>query len=115
MRVSRLINDDWTFGKGLANYTADSDAIRQNVITRLRSFKNDWFLDVEANIDWLNILGNRNNQETIESEIRRVTLETEGVLTIDHFEIVEIVDRNVTIQIEFTTIFDDKISTEIGI
>jgi hypothetical protein len=115
MRVSRLINDDWTFGKGLANYVANSEAIRQNVVTRLRSFANDWFLDVTAEIDWFNILGNRNNQEIIESEVRRVVLATDGVLTIDKFAIVGITDRDATIQLSITTIFDDEISILIGI
>lgn len=115
MKVSRLINQDWTFGKGLANYVTDNNAINQNVSTRLKSFKNDWFLDTEANIDWLNILGNKNNQGIIESEVRRVTLATEGVLTIDNFNILEINNRNVTIEIEYTTIFDQKIKTQVGI
>lgn len=115
MKVSRLINDDWAFGKGLANYVADSEAIRQNVVTRLRSFANDWFLDVDANIDWLNILGNKNNQKIVESEIRRVTLATEGVLTFDYYEVVSISSRNINLKIKFTTIFDDRIETEIGI
>ena len=115
MKVSRLINQDWTFGKGLANYVTDNNAINQNVSTRLKSFKNDWFLDTEANIDWLNILGNKNNQGVIESEVRRVVLETEGVLTIDSFEILDIDNRNVTIAIEYTTIFDQKIKTQVGI
>ena len=115
MKVSRLINQDWTFGKGIANYVTDNNAINQNVSTRLKSFKNDWFLDTEANIDWLNILGNKNNQGVIESEVRRVVLETEGVLTIDSFNILEINNRNVTIEIEYTTIFDQKIKTKVGI
>jgi hypothetical protein len=115
MKVSRLVNDDWTFGKGLANYTRDSSAIKQNVVTRLRSFANDWFLDTSANIDWFNILGVKNNQNVVESEIRRVVLATEGILTIDRFEVLEIKDRNLTIGIEYTTIFDDKIKTVIGI
>ena len=115
MKVSRLINQDWTFGKGLANYVTDNNAINQNVSTRLKSFKNDWFLDTEANIDWLNILGNKNNQGVIESEVRRVVLATEGVLTIDSFNILEINNRNVTIEIEYTTIFDEKIKTQVGI
>lgn len=115
MKVSRLIDSDWSFGKGLANYKSDDDAINQNVITRLKSFKNDWFLDIEANIDWFNILGNKNNQEIIESEIRRVVLATEGVLTLDNLNILEIIGRNVTIEIKYTTIFNSTIQTEIGI
>ena len=115
MRVSRLINDDWSFGKGLANYVANSAAIRQNVVTRLRSFANDWFLDVTANIDWLNILGNKNNQGIITSEIRRVVLETEGVLTITAFELIEVTERNALIQLSITTIFDELVTITIGI
>lgn len=116
MRVSRLdTNGDWTFGKGRANYVADSEAIRQNVVTRLRSFKNDWFYDIDANIDWFNILGNRSNRKIIENEVRRVTLETEGVLTIDSYELVSVTKREATIILKFTTIFDDKIKVETGI
>jgi hypothetical protein len=116
MRVSRLDkNGDWTFGNGRASYATGSEAIRQNVITRIKSFKNDWFLDISSNIDWFNILGNRNNKKIIESEVRRVTLETEGVLTFDKMEIVENSKRNAIITIEFTTIFDKEIKAEIGI
>jgi len=42
---------DWTFGKGKADYVSSSKEIRQNVVTRLRSFKNDWFLDIGDGID----------------------------------------------------------------
>lgn len=115
MRVSRLIDDDWTFGKGLANYIGESGAIRQNVVTRLRSFTNDWFLDISAEIDWFNILGNRNNRKIIESEIRRVVLATDGVLTITRFEVTGITDRDAFIKIKFTTIFDDEIEIQLGI
>ena len=115
MRVSKLINGDWTFGKGLGNYIANNSAIRQNVVTRLRSFANDWFLDTSANIDWLNILGVKNNQAVVESEIRRVILATDGVLTIDNFEITGLTKRELTISLQYTTIFDGKIKDIIGI
>lgn len=115
MRVSRLINGDWTFGKGLANYVTGSGAIRQNVVTRLRSFANDWFLDTTAEIDWLNILGNKNNQTVIDSEIRRVVLATNGVLAITKFEILSITERDATIQLSIVTIFDDIVNITVGI
>ena len=31
MKVSRLINGDWTFGKGIANYVTDNKAINQKL------------------------------------------------------------------------------------
>ena len=53
-RVRRLDkNHDWTFGQGFSNYATESDAIAQNVQTRLWSFANDWFLDLEHGLPWL--------------------------------------------------------------
>ena len=54
MRVSGLDkNLDWRFGKGRAAYKRNADAIAQNILTRLRSFLGDWYLDTEAGIDCL--------------------------------------------------------------
>jgi Tfp pilus assembly protein FimT len=114
MRVSRLISDDWAFGKGKANYAANSEAIRQNVKTRLRSFTNDWFLDVTKHIDWFNILGSKNNEETIKNEVTRVVLETEGVLTLDGYELTS-TKREATINIKFTDVFGANVPTTVTI
>lgn len=115
MRVSRLDSGkDWTFGKGPANYAINSEAIRQNVETRLLSFANDWFLDVTLNIDWFNILGNRNNEQTIKNEVTRVVLETEGVLTLDKYEIV-VSEREATIKIKFTDIFEANVPALVSV
>ena len=115
MSVSRVTSDnDWTFGKGKANLAVDSEEIRQNVAARLRSFANDWFLDVLANIDWFNILGNKNNEKTIRSEVTRVVLETIGVATLDKFELL-VSDREATILIKFTDIFEESNQSEVSI
>lgn len=88
MKVSGLDrNNDWRFGRGLAVYVQDSDAIRQNVATRIRSFAGDWFLDVTANIPWIELLGRRDSREQVLREVERVTLSTEGVVRILHIEI----------------------------
>ena len=53
VRVRRLDkNHDWTFGQGFSNYASESEAIAQNVQTRLWSFTNDWFLDLEHGLPW---------------------------------------------------------------
>lgn len=81
MRVSGLDrNGDWRFGRGRAVYLQDSAAIAQNVVTRLRSFQRDWFLDIGAGIDWITLLGRRNSRNRITREVERVVLDTEGVL-----------------------------------
>lgn len=109
-------NGDWTFGKGLANYKRNDSAISQNVATRLKSFKNDWFLDTDANIDWFSILGNKNNEQTIKLEVTRVVKATEGVLRVNSVEIVEVdADRRAVIEVDFDTINNKNLRERIGI
>jgi hypothetical protein len=108
-------NGDWTFGQGRSNYCQRSEEIIQNVITRIRSFKYDWYLDTKAEIDWINILGQLGNKDTILREIERVTLNTDGVKTINTLEIINLSKRKVTISLGFTTIYDSEFLQEIGI
>lgn len=117
MRVSGLDEDgDWRFGRGLAVYISRSDAVRQNVVTRLRSFRTDFFLDVDANIDWIDLLGRRNTREEILRAVERVTLATDGVTTITQLDIeVKTSTRKATIMLTFGTIFDESITEEITI
>lgn len=117
MRVSGLDKDgDWRFGRGLAVYISRGDAVRQNVVTRIKSFRSDFFLDVDANIDWIDLLGRRETKEEILRAVERVTLATDGVTTITKLEIeVKTSTRKATIMLSFGTIFDDSITEEITI
>ena len=113
----RALNDnmDWTFGNNKASYIDNDNAIIQNVKTRLKSLKNDFFLDSEANIDWFGILGQIKNQNTVLNEIYRVTLATDGVAEINDIQIVNLEKRNATISIDFATINTQRIKIELGL
>jgi len=115
MRVSGLdINNDWQFGRGKASYIVRGEAVRQAVVTRIKSFASDFFLDVDANIDWIDLLGRRNTREQIQREVERVILSTDGVTTITRLDIsVNASTRNAMINLSFGTIFDDAFSEEI--
>lgn len=117
MLVSGLNQDgDWRFGRGRAIYVSDAQAVRQNVVTRLKSFKRDCFTDTEANIDWVLLLGNRNTRQQIEREVERVVLSTEGVTTITELMLnASIATRAATIKLKFNTVFDTQFAEEIGI
>lgn len=116
MRVRRITaGGDWTFGQGLANYADKSEAIRQNVVTRIKSFKRDWFLDDSANIAWFDILSSKSNKQTIIREIERVTLATEGVQSITKLDVSGITNREAVVELSFTTIFDDNFTETVGI
>ena len=115
MRIRALdSNNDWTFGKGKSNYKNNQDAIKQNVVTRVKSFKYDWFLDIQTNIDWWNILGQKNNEEIIRSQVYKTVVESDGVLSIKSLELInDSTTRNLTIKISLKTIFDDIDDLEI--
>jgi hypothetical protein len=107
---------DFTFGQGAGNYNKNNDAeISQNVVTRIRSFKFDYFLDIQANIDWLNILGVKNNETLIINEVRKVIQQTTGVQRVNNVQLLKNDKRNATIQINFDTIYNKNIQKEVGI
>lgn len=106
MKVSALDKQgDWRFGAGKANYIGRIDAINQKVITRVKSFKNDNPLNMDANIDWIDLLSRRNTENTILKELERVVLGTEGVLSVIDVTISSLVNRVANIQIQYVTIY----------
>lgn len=91
IKVRRLDdNHDWMFGFGLHNYAEQSEAISQCVKTRLWSFINDWFLDLDYGLPWLEKTGRNVNLDDWEVKIKRQVLETIGVVKIlsysSHFD-----------------------------
>lgn len=116
MKVSGLDkNNDWRFGKGLAQYKKDSLAVYQNVQTRLKFFVNDWFLNTDLGIDWYTLLSNKKTETQILREIERVVLETQNVRSIEKLELIKNDNREATIELSITTLYDDVIEDKINI
>lgn len=117
MRVRALDkNGDWTFGHSRNNYKVGIEALRQNVITRIKSLKNDWFLDSEANIDWFNILGRTNNEDIIKNQVYQTVITTYGVTSIKKMEVkTDSASRKAQLFIHIGTIYDEDINIELGV
>lgn len=117
MRTSRLSEGgDWTFGKGKADYLRRSEAIRQNIVTRLRSFTDDWYADTGHGLPWLEILGERNTERRILREIEKTILETEGVRAIDQLQLVSVdANRAAEIAVTIVDIFDERYDETVSI
>ena len=107
MQVSGLDkNLDWRFGKGRAVYKTNAKAIEQNVQTRLRSFRGDWYLDVDAGVNWIELLGNPGTEKRIIRAVESTVLQTEGVISIQELKIVgRDSTRGVKIRIRYTDVF----------
>lgn len=108
MRVRRVDqHHDWTFGQGHSNYAIESEAIAQNVKTRLWSFTQDWFLDLEHGLPWLDQAGKRVNRVELDIKLKRYVLETEGVAYIKDYQADFLPDTRVlTINIDYVDIFE---------
>jgi len=76
---------DFSFGKGLSDYLTDQDAIMHNIKTRLLQWKGDCFYATAEGVDYNNLLdvGTKN---LLDSDIKRVILQSEGVIKINTFE-----------------------------
>lgn len=76
---------DFTFGKGIQDYRRDLSAILLNIQTRLKSWKGDCFFAAAEGVDYNNFLdiGTKN---FLDSDIKRVILQSEGVLKIQTYE-----------------------------
>jgi len=110
MRVAGLdSNGDWKFGKGRANYLRRSNAIAQHVVTRLRSFTDDWFADIDNGLPWFELLGNRATSARILREIETAVLATEGVRAIERLRLVSVdANRKATIELTYVDVFNTK-------
>lgn len=110
MRVRALdIVGDWTFGKGVNDYLFKNDAIGQNIKTRLSSFLGDCFFDIQAGIDWFNLLGSRGakNQLALELAISSTILNTENVSKLVELSVNVNDNRKMIVSYEVNTVYSD--------
>lgn len=105
MRTRALDSDgDWTFGAGRNNYKRDMKSVSQNISTRLASFLGDCFFDLGAGLDWLNLLGAK-DQTPLNLAISAVILNTQDVTGLLQLSIVRDADRNVTVRYRVQTAY----------
>lgn len=72
---------DWTYGKGLNDYKFGLQAVAQSIQTRLSSFFGDCFFDTNAGIDWLNLLGSK-EELALQLSVAATILNTPNVVSL---------------------------------
>lgn len=75
---------DWEFGKGLQSYVTEKDALKQDISTRLKQWKGDCYFALNDGVDWNNYL-DIGTKELLDLDIKRVILQTGGVLRITNY------------------------------
>lgn len=96
---------DWTFGNGGQSYLRGLDEIRQNLFTRANMWRGDCFFAPLEGVDYNNYL-EIGTMELLDADIRRVILQTSGVLRIISFESSNI-NRAYTATVSVITIFGE--------
>jgi hypothetical protein len=98
---------DWSFGRGLQSYVSDLDALKQSISTRLKQWVGNCFFAIEEGVDWNSYLdiGQKNR---LDLNIKRVIMQTAGVLKISSYEsTINLDTRSATIVANITTIYGD--------
>ena len=112
MKVRKLDSGgDMMLGHGLSDFFQDSpEGVAQNVMTRLKLWRGQWFLDTNDGTPWLqDILG---KHEAVDMIIRNRILGTPGVKEITEFQSVLDPDtRTLSIKVTIDTNYG---STEIS-
>lgn len=81
-------NGDMTFGSGQLNFYRDSpEAVAQAVMTTLKLWLGEWFIDQTVGVPYQQGVLGTNKKTSIEPTIRNAILNTIGVQSIESFSI----------------------------
>ena len=88
MRYRKLDADgDYTIGTGQDFFVNSPEAVAQAVLTRLRLWRGEWFVDTKDGTPWAtDILGKRLQGRNYNAAIKQRILGTEGVTEITAYD-----------------------------
>ena len=98
-------NSNWQFGNSFTNYKTDLEELKQNIITSLRSWKGDCFFDLEAGVDWYNILGSYDQDDYLKDNVINVVQNIDGVININNYEATLDENRKITVNLTINTVY----------
>jgi hypothetical protein len=87
MIYRQLINGDYSFGSGMADfYVNQPEAVAQAAQTRLLLSQGEWFLDDTYGTPYMQGILGKYTLDTVDQLIAHVILETEGVTAIQSLQ-----------------------------
>jgi hypothetical protein len=78
---------DWTGGSGRLNYLQATNAIQQNIVTRLYSILGDCFFSTQDGVNWFFFMGSK-DQVGLNLAVSAVIINTPGVSRLNQLSIV---------------------------
>ncbi len=107
-------NGDWIFGNGRNSYLINENAVAQNLQSRILEYRNDWFANYNAGVDYDFLLTNKETQSELETSIRKIILETQDVQSIINF-FAEKIERSLNIRVNVTTLYSQNLRIDLTI
>lgn len=115
--IYRKLDDDgdYTFG-GSANsfYRNDPQGVAQSVITRLRLWENEWFLDISEGTPYLGGVMGKYTIDDVDSIIKDRIINTEGVTEITSYQSSFNPDlRKFSVSVTISTAYGEAVINEV--
>lgn len=108
MRYRKLDeNGDYSFGHGQQDFYVNSpEAVGQSVLTRLKLWQGEWFLDTSIGTPYMTAILGKVPQEIADQAIQKVVLGTTGVLGLaSYFSSYDPAKRTLTVSMTLNTEF----------
>lgn len=103
---------DWTFGQSGNNFARNNVAVAQNIRTRLSMFFGECFFSLNQGIDYLNLLGQK-NQNALNLAISATILNTTDVVGLRSLSaIFDHETREYTVSYQVQTTYSVTLSSE---
>ncbi|GHV49946.1 hypothetical protein FACS1894216_01260 [Synergistales bacterium] len=112
MRYRKLDeNYDMCFGRGAGDYFRNEpEMVAQNILTRLRLFTREWFLDAAEGTPYREQVLGKYTEKTWANALKRRIIQTRGVLSLDAFDaFLDSETRTCTVNAEVTTIYGRQV------
>lgn len=106
MTVRRLVNNDYSFGNGQADFITGLDECLQTCRTTLMQLKGEWFLDGRDGVAWGDVLAHKTNTQGLSELVKRTLLTVDGVTSVKSLT-VEVDERQAYVIASLTTDFGD--------
>lgn len=111
---TRTVDNNWDFrfGKGLNDYAQESLNVAYAVKMKILSWYKDCFFDMNAGVDWKNILGSKVSKEEADTSIKEIIQSEPEITEMIYFDS-SVVDRVYSATIRFKTVYNETIEVRI--
>lgn len=105
---------DWQFGRSIQDFKRDQAAIMENIQTRLLSWVNDCFFDINAGVDWRRLLAAPSTQAELVLSCRAVIMQSYGVVAMRKMS-ASVVNRSASLEFTIDTIFTSNFKSRLEV